>query len=125
MILIYYEIGIGFATDKKMKIKMIGKNSLYWRFIRESKLEGKNLNYSTAIPGIVRKLNQKVRRKHYNFKLSRVFLIGKIYRVYTKAFYCFKKGHGPITIIGKVSKSGNCTYPNTPYYRITKAWRLL
>jgi len=109
---------------------MIGKNSLYWTFIRLDKLDRPGTilegQQTEKITKIVKKLSLKIKnRKHYNFKLSRLFLIGKIYRVYTKAFWGFKKGHGPISIVGKVSKSGNCVYPNTPYYRITKAWGFL
>jgi len=105
---------------------MVGKNSLYWQFIRQNKLSNNSQFRDDKMSEIVKQLNKKVKsRTHYNFKLSHKFLIGKIYRTYTKAFCGFKKGHGPITIIGKVSKSGNCEYPNTFWYRITKAWRYL
>ena len=64
--------------------------------------------------------------KHYDLKLAKHFLVGKIYRFYWRVFGGFKWGHGPLTIIGKVNHTtGNCEYPNTPYYRLTKAYKFL
>lgn len=61
---------------------------------------------------------------HYNYKLSHKKIIGPIYRIYYKIFKHTWKSGGPISIIGKWDeKKQICTYPNIPYYRITKAWK--
>ena len=47
------------------------------------------------------------------------------FRIVYKMFNSTWKSGGPLTIIGKVDHkhNNNCEYPNTPYYRITKAWK--
>ncbi len=112
---------------------MGGKNSLYWQYIRKMKLQryfkstpSNEARVRDEITQICKKLNQKIKhRRHYNFKLGCMGFVRHFYHVYIKAFRGFKTGNGPISIIGKVSKSGNCEYPNTFYYRITKCWGFL
>ena len=69
------------------------------------------------------KLSEHKKRKSYNFKLGRKKIIGKVYAWYFRLFNGFEYGSGPVTIIGKVNKHGKCEYPNTPFYRLTKAWK--
>ena len=79
----------------------------------------KNLQYLNSIAFALREL-VKPNYKHYNYKLGRKPIIGKIYRAYYIIHGHTFKHHGPITIIGKTDSEGNVEYPNTRWNRITK-----
>lgn len=129
------------AIEKEEKINRKGKKILWKKYIELSKKDklmlfcrgafsGKELeNFEEKIHknlrflnSVCRTLSKSMNRKpeSFNSKLAKIPVIGKIYRWYHKINGHTFKFNGPITIIGKRDKLGNCEYPNTRYYRIFK-----
>ncbi len=109
------------------------KNKLYWKLIRTEKLN-RSKKHGTPLYERTREAvfqaskellkSIKPKKRSYNFRLSRMKIIGRIYQSYYRLTNTFKNG-SVSTIIGKVQKNGNCEYPNTKWYRLTKAWKIL
>ena len=109
------------VKSKKLQWKVIRLEKQY-RLCGESQKERIHEELMEAIAELNNVINWKP-RKRYNFKVRSIFKYA--YDIYWKAFGSTFKHGGVRNLIGKVQKAGNCIYPNTPYYRITKCWKFL